>query len=192
MPLLEKECGIFMNDNIWYLCRAEIPMSEFEDIDKANEYANLIIQMMYSPLDLELRTNHYSPFSFVMAMQSVDTFFLYFYKHKYFDSMRKHWLYELYHCRPIDNAAVLIWPVEYHNWDGIMTFDKVRGYNCSDFYEGMSELTRFFGLLGIDRKTMEIELIKKLKKRGGKTYNYANNSDNDFQCDFDEDAITDE
>lgn len=164
-PQLEKECGIIMNDNIWYLCRAEIQMSELQDIDKANEYANLIVQMMYSPLDIEQRKNHYSPFSFVMAMQSVETFYLYFYKFKYFDTMRKHWLYELYHCRPIDDAAVLLWPVEYHNWDGVNTFDKGRGYDCYEFYETMDELTRFFGLLGVDRAKMEKDINKKIKRK---------------------------
>ena len=165
LPHIEKECGIFMNENVWYLCRAEIPMSELMDIEKANDYANLIVEMMYCPMVESERTNHYSAFSFVMAMQGVETFYLYFYKFKYFDTMKKRWLFELYNCKPIDKAEVVLWPVEYHNFDGVNNFDTARGYDCYEFYETMDELTRFFGLLGVDRANMEKNLNRKLKRK---------------------------
>jgi hypothetical protein len=165
LPQIEDECGIVMNNNVWYLCRAEIPMSELENIEKANEYANLFVDMMYSPLDESLRQNHYSAFSFVMAMQGVDTFYLYFYKFKYFDTMAHHWGYHLNNCNPFRIADVVLWPKEYHNFEGVNTFDKARGYDCYAFYEDEPDMMRFFELLGVDRANLENRLTKKLKRK---------------------------
>ena len=162
LPHLEKECGIILNDNIWYLCRATIQMDSFGEMETIEKYVDMICKLMYSPKDEEKRKYQYSPFIFSMAMRNDETLYLYFYKFKYFDTMKNKWPV-LLQLDPIVKADVLLWETEYHNWNGVTYFDSERGLSCNYFYENLYEFIGLFELMGIDKMKMIKTIHKKLK-----------------------------
>ena len=122
----------------------------------------MICKMMYSPKDEEKRKHQYSPFTFAMAMRNDDMLYIYFYKFKFFDTMKSNWKI-LRELDPIVNAEVLLWPKEYHCWNGVIEFDNMRKFSCTHFYDSLYELFGFFELLDIDKMKMIKMLHIKLK-----------------------------
>lgn len=184
VSLLEESCCIVMNDNYWYLCRADIPMDKLENDELSlNQYADLVCYFMYSPLDEDKRKFNYSPLTFAFAMQSAETLHLYFYKFKFFDENRRK-MPILIHTPEIANAEVLLWKKEFHNFEGVNNYNFDLSYDCRAYYESMDEFLNFFNILGIPKSVMQDRIMNKLRQSVEKNYL--------IEDDFDEDDITDE
>jgi hypothetical protein len=72
-----------------------------------------------------------------------------------------------YYNHAFEFARQVRWWPEYHNWDGVNTFenDRTLAYECFEFYEKLPDLYIFFNALGISYTSMKSAIAKKRKQK---------------------------
>jgi len=86
-PCWHQGC-VLLNEGANPLMRADIPIEHLESKAGSEFYAALITDMMFSRFEHGMTKTHLSPFHFVMAMQSPETLYVYYYKDEYFETMQ--------------------------------------------------------------------------------------------------------